>query len=599
MKPYEEGDYFGSHVCLDFETTNNQYGNACYPNEIVCAVWYFSDTDKYYYADSDYSLLIEHLFSAKVLIAQNAKMELKWLQKLGAFLVGLQVFDPMLSQYSLDGVQRHPVNLDALCTRYGLENKDPIIDQLMKSGVCPSEMPVSMLKDRCLLDVQTTLQLYHILSNKLLDAGLFPLYHTKAELCKVLADMELNGMYLDSDRVRDVYVERGRQYEIVTDELDQFTGGINHNSPKQKQEYLYDVLKFKELKGYDGKPKRTPAGGRLTDSATINSLSPSNDSQRTYLELLKKHSKLFAELSKALDKFQECVEEGGMMYADFNQHITVSHRLSSSGTKHKVQFQNLQREFKKLFKAREEDWLIMEADGAQIEFRVAGYLGHDEQIKYDIDHGEDVHRFTAHKMFGVPEEEVTGDQRTASKADTFAPLYGREFGTEAQVEYFKAFREKYPDITETQEGWVTQVTNFGKFTLPTGLTLEFPNRKLSRSGRLDVRNKILNYPVQYLATGEIIPIAVCYAHLRMRTAGLKSFLINTVHDSVIAEVHPDEVDIMSDIMKSAFTDDVYDYLYDNYGMKFNLPLGIGIKVGPHWGEGEEVKQESAPKWAWS
>ena len=419
MKAYEDGDYFGSYVVLDFETTNNQFGNPSYENRLLCAVWYFSDTDKMYYEDSNYKLLLEHLWSAKVLVAHNAKFELKWLyDELGAFLDGIQVFDPMLAQYALDGVERHPVNLGALCRRYNLDDKDPYVDILMKSGVCPSEMPRSLLRLRCIRDVRTTQQLYHILSNKLLEQGLMPMYHTKAEFCKVLADIELNGMHLDKDMVQDIYIEKVNEFEKVEQELAEFTGGINHNSPKQKQEYLYDVLGFKERKNHKGKPMRTSAGGRLTDSATIARLEATTDKQAKYLELLGRHAKLNAELTKALSKFYECSQAGELLYADFNQHVTKTHRLSSSGTKHKVQFQNMQREFKKLFSARTEGWGILEADGAQLEFRVAGFLGCDAAVREAIRAGEDTHQFTADTLT----ESGQPTDRQGAKAHTFKPL---------------------------------------------------------------------------------------------------------------------------------------------------------------------------------
>lgn len=599
MRPYEEGMYEGDYVCLDFETTNNLFGNPSYDNRLVCAVWYCSWTDKTYYAESDYRLLQEHLFTAKVLVAHNAKFEIKWLRKLGAFLDGIRVFDPMLAQYTLDGTDRHPVNLGDMCERYGLETKDPIIDGLMKSGVCPSEHPRSMLINRCARDVRTTGFLYHILKEQLEAEELMPMYHTKAEFCKVLSDIELRGMYLDSSRVSAKYAEIVEKYNEVTQELDEFTGGINHNSPKQKAEYLYEVLKFKQLKNSRGRFKTTPSGSPLTDKDTVHLLEATNEKQRTYKELFRKHSLYYAALSKALDKFKECCDNNEIMYADFNQAVTVSHRLSSSGTKYKVQFQNLAREFKPLFTARNEGWLTAEVDGSAIEFRVAGYLGDDKQIKEDIRAGADVHTYTASVINGIPEEEVTKDQRTHAKPNTFAPLYGSTSGTPAEIAYYEAFREKYPDITRVQESWVTEVINKKWFKLPTGLKVIFPHRHVNNKGYLAERNKCLNYPVQYLATGEIIPIAVCYLEYYTKKHNMQSFIVNTVHDSVVVELHPDEVELFKEIAVKAFTEDVYEYLEWNYGIEFDVPLGVGITIGSHWSQGEEEKYDVEPPILWT
>ena len=127
--------------------------------------------------------------------------------------------------------------------------------------------------------------------------------------------------------------------------------------------------------------------------------------------------------------------------------------------------------------------------------------------------------------------------------------------------------------------------------------LRFPDRRVDRrTGYLNVQNSVVNYPVQYLATGEIIPIAVCFAHWRMRKEGLRSFLVNTVHDSVVVEYHPEELEKIKEIMELSFTHDVYNYLYDNYEIEFNIPLGIGVKAGDHWSTGEEVKKDVEPPW---
>lgn len=164
MRPISPGAYEGDYVVLDFEVTNNLFGNPSYDNHLVCAVWYVSWLDRYFFAETNYNLLAEHLMSTSMLVAHNAKYEWKWLRKLGYFLDGLEIFDTMLAQYTLDGVVRKPVNLDDLCTRYGLPNKDPVIDKLMKNGICPSQQPRSKLIKRCKRDVECTHELFLNLS---------------------------------------------------------------------------------------------------------------------------------------------------------------------------------------------------------------------------------------------------------------------------------------------------------------------------------------------------------------------------------------------------------------------------------------------------
>jgi len=170
-------------------------------------------------------------------------------------------------------------------------------------------------------------------------------------------------------------------------------------------------------------------------------------------------------------------------------------------------------------------------------------------------------------------------------------VYGGSSGTEAEVVYFEAFKEKYAGIASTQQGWKYTVLGCGFLTTEYGLKYYWPNTKQMRSGYITNSEAICNYPVQGLATAEIIPIAVGHLWRNMRRHRMVSFITNTVHDSVIAEVCPEEIELFTELAVQAFTTAVYEYLYDMYGMKFFVPLGAGVKIGTHWGEGVETTYE--------
>ena len=596
MKAYEEGMYEEPYIVIDLEVDGDYYGDPRYGGEIILAVWYCSWTGKYKYS-RDIKKVYQDISKAKTLIAYNAKYECKHLLKNKCDISHLNIYDPMLAQYTLDGIIRNKLSLDSLCTRYGLDNKDVVIDTLMKNGVPPSEMPWSLLLDRCIRDVRTTQQLYEITKKQVKDREIFPLLHVRLALCKTLSYMEMKGMHLDKDRVYDEYVGRAKEFEEIQQELDEFTGGINHNSPAQKQEYLYDYLKFEEVKDcVKGGPLRTESGGRKTDMDTIRQLKPKNEKQREYLKLIRRYAKLNAELGKALDKFKECVDSNELLYANFNQNVSKTHRLTSSGTKHKIQFQNMQRDFKPLFNARKKGWLMMEADYSNLEFVVAGFLCDDMQIYEDFTNDVDVHKVSASEIFNVPQEEVTPEQRTAAKAFTFLPLFGGTSGTEDQKRYYRAFNERYKGVVRRQEAWKASVINRKAFTIDTGMEFRWPHAKVNRRGYLNVNNNVCNYAIQHLATGEIVPIAVSLLHDEMVRKNYKSFMVNTVHDSVVIEVHPEERESLEELVTEVFTTKVYNFLYDNYGIEFWMPLGVGIKVGTHWAEGEETKYKVNPPW---
>ena len=163
-------------------------------------------------------------------------------------------------------------------------------------------------------------------------------------------------------------------------------------------EYLYDVLKFKPKK-VRGKEIRG------TDQAAVAALKATTKQQKAFIKLKKEFGKVNALFTKTVQFMQGVVEEhDSLFYAQFNQTVTKTHRLSSSGVPIKfdmydkpksVQFQNFPRQYKGMFKARHDGWQMGEVDGAQLEFRVAAFLGQDAKAMDDIEHGVDVHQYTA------------------------------------------------------------------------------------------------------------------------------------------------------------------------------------------------------------
>ena len=300
---------------------------------------------------------------------------------------------------------------------------------------------------------------------------------------------------------------------------------------------------------------------------------------------------MHSDVTKYLRKFGDCCKEaGGLVRGSFNQCNTRTHRLSSSGLEYKVQFQNLNRRFKPLFCARESSWLMGEADGAQLEFRVATHLGRDKVALNDIVEGTDIHAYTA---------SIIGCSRQDAKPHTFKPLYGGVSGTAAERAYYTAFSDKYNQIAATQRGWTLKVAEDKLLTTEWGMKYYWPDAKMKESGYVTYTTSIYNYPVQAFATAEIIPIAIVCAWHRMR--GLRSFLVNTVHDSIIAELHPDEIDAWHEVAKQCLIHDSYKLINSLYGVKLTVPLGAGVTTGTHWGDkkskdGEVVYDAPAALW---
>jgi DNA polymerase I-like protein with 3'-5' exonuclease and polymerase domains len=304
-----------------------------------------------------------------------------------------------------------------------------------------------------------------------------------------------------------------------------------------------------------------------------------------------------------------CKEHGGVFYAEIHQGETATHRLSStgkplmiSGEQRAVQFQNTPRTLKRLFKAKREGWLMAEPDGSQLEAKCAGFLSQDAQMLADLSNPTyDFHVFTASQLFNKSEDEVRQNVidckagkkdswRQLAKPATFKPLYGGSKGTPEQERYYAAFRARYPELAAAQKAWADEALRDKQYVTPWGLIYYFPTARVSKSGYANVTTSVYNYPIQALATAEITPIALVHLWHRIGSGPLKDkcFIVNTVHDSAPCELHPSVKDEFIETAKQCFTHDVYTYLEAVYGLDFNVPLGVGIKIGERWGVGEEL-----------
>jgi DNA polymerase-1 len=595
-------------LTLDFETTGLEKGSALNKdNRVVLACTKVSDLDSVVEAEPEArtvgrTALARGVHGARILVCHHAKFELQWLRRLGIPTDHLLVLDTMIAEYVIAGNRRWTLDLDSVGRRYGLGGKDPVIDALMRGGVCPSEHPRKRLKARVRLDVETTYSLALAQLVRMDELGLLPVFFTRCIVTPVLAEMEFQGMTLDPVRVREEYDKTMTELAEVERGLAEFAAGTNLRSPKQLAELLYDKLGFEEIKDRRGEPLRNkpskaqPEGARKTDSDTLEKLKARTAGQRKFVNLRKQWGLLNARITKSLEFFKHvCDEKGGRFYAQIHQTRTQTHRLASSGRRvvfsdafeGGAQFQNLPREYKKLFTAND-GYQLVETDGSGLEFRVAGFLGQDAQAKKDIIEGADVHRYTASIINKKPESEVTKQERTEAKAHTFKPLFAGQSGTKDEQAYYQAFKLKYASIATTQSGWVATVLRSKELGTASGLRFYWPNCKVRADGYVPESTQVYNYPIQSLATADIIPVALVFTYWRTKAAGLRARLTNTVHDSCIAEVHKDDIGEYAEIAVTSFLDNVYDYLEKVYEIDFNMPLGVGMVVGQHWGEGAET-----------
>lgn len=606
IEVYESGKF----VVLDFETTATEYGSPLnLQNKIVLACWYTSWDNRWHsHWGEEYELadLLSDIEEADFLVAQNAKFELGWLDRCGLDLRDVTVWDTMLAEWVLLGNVKQPKDLNSMLLRRGLVGKEDIVGGMIKLGIDPENIPRSMLEHYCFEDVRGTLELFRCQMEELRNRDQMHLVYSRCMLTPLLTLMEREGVNLDKEAVEKEYSEVKQERDRTKEELEKFAT-INWQSKQQVAEFLYDNLKFKELTDRKGAPLRTGTGRRSATSSTISSLRATSAAQKKFLELYLRLAKLNTRLSKTLEFFREiCHKHNGVFHGAFNQGSTGTHRLSSSGrpvigedgSRYSAQLQNIPREYKRFIKARNEGWTVIEADGAQLEFRVGADMGRDAVAIEEIANDVDIHTNTA-KVFleDGTQPEFKGlslkEARQPAKPQTFKPLYGGSGTTSAERAYCEFFQKKYAGIYKTQYGWSLEVLKNKELRTPYGMIFYWPDTTMMRNGKVTNTTAIFNYPVQGLATAEIIPIVLVSLWKRLRDLDVKFVL--TVHDSIVLEVGPD-VDRRSlyNTIARAFTRDVYDFLQQVYGYEFITPLGCGVKEGEVWGSGKEYKAKMFP-----
>lgn len=522
------------------------------------------------------------------LTAQNARFELQWLLREGVIttqqLAELEVYDTFLAEWVLRGEEE--LNLDAICKRYKVRGKDKFPSLLLKRGVPADEIP--FLLDYCWQDVDATVRVRARQEKLARELALEHLICQRNKVLPVLVDMSTRPQLLDKQLVTGKYESVYSSIQAIDTVLCKYE--CNLNSGKQLAELLYDKLGF-EVPTARGEPILTGSGQRSTSEATLHLLEPKTEEQREFLELYFKRNKLSSLLTKYLNYFTLC---NGELWGEIVQGQTATHRLASHGRKIKhgkkklgCQIQNIPRELKGLICAPE-GWSVVEADYAQLEFVAAADMCGDEQAVYDIrtgrkELGTDPHSVTA-KFLTEHKQPTT---RQDAKSVTFTPLYGGFGKTKAERKYVQYFKDRYKGIARTQEGWAREVVMSPEKELvtPYGMRFRFPKCQLSSTGYITSSTQILNYPLQGLATGEIVPIA-----LRLvwdRIVGLEwCYVSSTVHDSIVLVCRNDRLSDLLEILKGCMLDGVLDYLKREYKYTFTTPLEIEIKAGTHWGSSE-------------
>jgi len=238
---------------------------------------------------------------------------------------------------------------------------------------------------------------------------------------------------------------------------------------------------------------------------------------------------------------------------------------------------------KRVFISRWDGGKIIESDFAQLEFRTAAFLAQDKTAMQEIDTGFDVHSYTAKVISDAGQP----TSRQEAKAHTFAPLFGATgYGrSKAEAAYYKQFVEKYKGIARWHSRLGDEAVNEGKITNVSGRQYAFPDVHRRENGSVSHFTMIKNYPVQGFATGDVVPVVLIELDRLLKP--MQSCLVNSVHDSMVIDTHPDEIDDVLGTI-NLINSNLNDMIQKEYDIKVNVPLLLESKIGDNWLDTKDV-----------
>jgi len=331
------------------------------------------------------------------------------------------------------------------------------------------------------------------------------------------------------------------------------------------------------------------AHGFKTDKKTLTYLEKiamSNNMHEAtdFLSKVRRLSALDTYISAFVDGINTFTKSDKRLHVRMTQHRTSTGRLASDSPN----LHNMPRgntfPIKRVFVSRWDGGSVIEADFAQLEFRVAAQLSGDETATDEINNNFDVHSYTA----SVITEAGQSVTRQQAKEHTFAPLFGATgFGrTPAEARYYENFLVKYRGIAQWHGSLANEVMQKGYVTTSSGRQFAFPDAKRLPSGGITGFTMVKNYPVQSAAT-DIVQTTLLLLEKNMRLRNLRSILVNSVHDNAVIDVYPQEEKAVLSVINDT-VDTLPSEIYGRFNMKLHVPLEVETKVGKNWMEMQEM-----------
>ena len=474
----------------------------------------------------------------------------------------------------------HNIKTDiALLAKYDIEIDNKLWDVMIAHYLIEPELNHSLdyLSDIYAKDGgDIRWQLYEkfkaLLSENNLD-NLF--YEIEMPLVRVLAQMEANGVKIDIEGLRQISEEQAKEIAGIENSIYEIAETpFNIGSPKQLGEILFDKLKIK------APAKKTKTGQYPTGEEVLQKII----NESPIVQLILDYRSLTKLKSTYVDALPSLVSaQDGLIHTSFNQAVTATGRLSSNNPN----LQNIPvrtdkgREIRKAFVPRDKDHILLAADYSQIELRIIAHLSGDKAMQSAFREGLDIHADTAARVYGVDINEVTAEMRRNAKAVNFGIIYGMSaFGLAERLkisrseasEIIKNYFKEYVGIQE----YIDRQVDFAKQNgyVETMLGRRRYLRDIN-SGNSVVRNfaerNAINAPIQG-SSADMIKIAMINIHQEMKAKELKSKMILQVHDELVFDVHKDELETLSEIIKDKMIN----------ALPLSIPIEVNLNTGNNW-----------------
>ena len=508
-------------------------------------------------------------------IGQNLKYDISMLAQYGISVRG-KMFDTMLAHYLLEPEQRH--NMDYLAEVYLNYITIPIEDLIGKGRQQKTmrEVPVELVKEYAAEDADITLQLYEKLLPLLKENGVEKLfYEIEMPLVPVLSRMEANGVKIDTQNLQQISEEFGGEIRKIEEQIYELAGApFNIASPKQLGEILFERLKI------DEKAKKTKTGQYATGEDVLQKLAH----RHPIINLILDYRSFTKLKSTYLDALPALVNpKDGLIHTSYNQAVTATGRLSSNNPN----LQNIPvrtekgREIRRAFVPRSEAYTLLAADYSQIELRIIAHLSQDPAMVADFNLGHDIHAATAAKVFHVPMEQVTKEQRSRAKAVNFGIIYGMSaFGLAERMELsrseaadiIKKYFEEYAGIKEYMNRSIALAKERGYAETILGRRRYLRDINSSNSVvRGFAERNAINAPIQG-SSADMIKIAMIGIHQEMERLKMQSKMILQVHDELVFDAHLDELDTLKSIVNDKMVN----------ALPLSVPVIVEMNTGTNW-----------------